>query len=65
VQVGLQCDDAGFNGLMLACNATMHATNEWLLIDKTTMQTSIAALQVNNVAMQACNGTMQAYNVTM
>lgn len=50
---------------MLACNATMHATNEWLLIDKTTMQTSIAALQVNNVAMQACNGTMQAYNVTM
>jgi len=50
---------------MSACIATMYAYNEWLLIDKTTMQTSIAALQVNNVTMEAYIGTMEAYNVTM
>jgi hypothetical protein len=49
--VGLHCDDAGFNGAMSACIATMHAYNGSLPIDKTTMQTSHAALQVNNVMM--------------
>ena len=49
--VRLQCDDAGFNGAMP--------------IDKTTMQTSIAALQVNNVTMEAYNGAMGVNNVAM
>ena len=50
---------------MSACIATMYAYNEWLLIDKTTMQTSIAALQVNNVAMEAYNATMEACNAAL
>ena len=46
------------NGLMSACIATMHAYNEWLLINKRTMQTSHAALRVNNGAMGGNNVTM-------
>ena len=61
-----------YNGLMSACIATMYAYNEFLPVNKRTMQTSHAALQVNNGAMwgnnviaQVCNVTMQAYNATM
>ena len=50
----------------------MHAYNKSLSIDETTMQTSIAALQVNNgamgvnnVTMRACNSTMEACNAAL
>ena len=63
--VRLQCDDAGFNGAMSACIATMYAYNESMSINKTTMQTAIGSLQVNNVTMEAYNGAMGVNNVAM
>ena len=64
--------DAAFHETMSARIATMYAYNKSLLIDETTMQTSIAALRVNNgamgvnnVTMRACNATMRVCNSTM